>query len=93
MARIEQTDSSDKRHKNATAGKAVTAGVQSHLFNAYPAGRAPSLLAWSMSGFLSGFYRRVADYLQRLRWFSGLKVLGDTEAREGREPYPFTVWK
>lgn len=48
MARIEQTDSSDKRHKNATAGKAVTAGVQSHLFNAYPAGRAPSLFAWSV---------------------------------------------
>lgn len=72
MARIEQTDSSDKRHKNATAGKAVTVGVQSHLFNAYPAGRAPSLLAWSMSGF----YRRVDRLLAKVemvQWAEGTR--------------------
>lgn len=81
MARIEQTDSSDKRHKNAMAGQAVTVGVQSHLLNAYPVGRAPSLLAWSMSGFLSGFYRRVDRLLAKVemvQWAEGTRWHGST---------------
>ena len=44
----------------------ATEHVWGRLFTASPAGKAPSLLARSMSGFLSGFYRRVDILLARV---------------------------
>lgn len=60
-------------------GKPVTVAAQSHLFNAYPVGKVPSLLAWSMSGFLSGFYRRVDRLLAKVemvQWAEGTRWHG-----------------
>lgn len=41
-------------------------GVWTLLFNAWPTGKAVTLLASSMSAFLSGFNRRVGRLLARV---------------------------
>lgn len=85
MARRKQTDSSDKRHKDGSKED----GKQWHrVFRVFclmpcPRARQLGLFAWSTSGFLSGFYRRVGRLLAKVetvqradgtRWHGSMRL-------------------
>ncbi len=78
MARNRQTDSSDKRHKKRRqrARKPVMEGFWSFCLMPCLGVNSTTLLAWSMSGFLSDFYRRVDRLLARVetvQWAEGTR--------------------
>lgn len=56
-----------------------TEGVYCPVFDAWPLGTAPFLIAWSMSGSLSGFNRRVDRLPGRVQWAGGTRWLCSKE--------------